>query len=391
METSAVRDQNHKILAAVMIFVNQTQKKIAEKALHESESKYRLLAENVIDTIWVLDMDFNFTYVNESIQTLLGYSPEEFVETNLRQHIAQKDFEKIMAIVGEKSIWKSITPGSIFEVSLKRRNGTSVPVEVHGKTFFNKNGLPITIQGVVRDISERKSSEKERLFLQEKLNQAKKLESVGRLAGGVAHDFNNMLMTIQGYTDLCLQETANNNETREFLNEIAKATDRSIQLTRQLLTFARKQTIIPKVISLNDSVESILKLLKKLIGENISLEWEKDENLWLIKMDPAQVDQIIANLVLNSRDAIENTGKIIIKTKNIEVSKEDLEQNSSATLGNFVLISVEDDGCGMDENTLSIAFEPFFTTKSSDKGTGLGLATVYGVVKQNDGFLKVQS
>ncbi len=227
--------------------------------------------------------------------------------------------------------------------------------------------------------------------LEAQLHQAQKMEAVGRLAGGVAHDFNNMLAVISGHADLALERTAPDSPLRADLLEIQNAAGRSADLTRQLLAFARKQTIAPKVLDLNDTIAGMLKMLRRLIGEDIDLLWKPADSLWPVRMDPVQIDQILANLVVNARDAISGVGKITIETGRATFDEGYCETHADFIPGEYVLLAVSDNGCGMDKVTLAQLFDPFFTTKPLGRGTGLGLATVYGIVKQNQGFINVYS
>jgi signal transduction histidine kinase/ActR/RegA family two-component response regulator len=238
---------------------------------------------------------------------------------------------------------------------------------------------------------EHKRADKEKEKLQAQLTQAQKVESVGRLAGGVAHDFNNMLQAILGNTSLALEELPPASPLRENLEEVQKSAQRSADLTRQLLAFARKQTVAPKVIDINDTIEAMLKMLRRLIGEDIDLAWLPGKELWLVNVDPSQVDQILANLCVNARDAIAGVGKLTIETANAVLDEEYCAGYADSTPGEYVLLAVSDNGCGMDAETRSHLFEPFFTTKEMGKGTGLGLATVYGAVKQNRGHINLYS
>lgn len=244
---------------------------------------------------------------------------------------------------------------------------------------------------VTRDITEQKKAEKERDKLQKQLIQAQKMESVGRLAGGVAHDFNNMLSVIIGYTELALEKEPNGNPLHSDLTEIMNAANRSAEITRQLLAFARKQTINPRAIDLNNAVESMLKMIRRLIGEDIELLWLSGTSLSMVKIDPMQVDQILANLCINARDAIQGVGKITIETSHAEIDEEYCLDHAGFIPGRYVMLSVSDSGMGMDSSIMENIFDPFFTTKGVGQGTGLGLATVYGIVKQNEGFINVYS
>jgi CheY-like chemotaxis protein len=217
------------------------------------------------------------------------------------------------------------------------------------------------------------------------------MESVGRLAGGVAHDFNNMLSIILGHAQLALRSIDPSNPLHADLEEIQKAGQRSAELTRQLLAFARKQTVAPKVLDLNTTVERMLKMLRRLIGEDIDLAWRPGAGLWPVKVDPSQINQTLANLCANARDAIADVGKLALETANIVCDEAYCAEHPGLTPGEYVMLAVSDNGCGMDRETLANVFEPFFTTKEMGKGTGLGLATVYGIVKQNHGFIAIDS
>jgi two-component system cell cycle sensor histidine kinase/response regulator CckA len=227
--------------------------------------------------------------------------------------------------------------------------------------------------------------------LERQLIQAQKMESVGRLAGGVAHDYNNISSIIIGYAELALEAVEESDPIHDDLMEIYTAAKRSTHITRQLLAFARQQTIAPKVLNLNEAIENMLKMLRRLIGEDLDLAWLPGAGVWPVKIDPSQIDQILANLCVNARDAITDVGKVTIKTKNISFDEKYCADNPEFFPGDYVLLAVSDDGSGMASETLDNIFEPFFTTKGVGKGTGLGLATVYGIVKQNNGLIKVYS
>ena len=289
--------------------------------------------------------------------------------------------EKILAAFGgvpQFFEWRSLhSNGSLFdtEISLNR-------IEVGGSVF---------VQAIVRDITERKKAKEEREKLEAQLFQAQKMESVGRLAGGVAHDFNNTLSVINGRAELALESNPLTDELRRHLQEILKAGLHSADLTRQLLAFARKQTAAPRILDLNDTVSGMLKMLRRLIGEDISLLWSPGVDLWNVKIDPSQVGQILANLAVNARDAVLGAGSITMQTGNVVIDDSMRTARPEFVAGDYVLLTVSDTGIGMSEEVCRKIFEPFFTTKELGKGTGLGLSTVYGIVKQNDGFIYVDS
>nr|MEE4269237.1 ATP-binding protein [Candidatus Krumholzibacteria bacterium] len=238
-------------------------------------------------------------------------------------------------------------------------------------------------------LEERLKVEKEREQLQIQLAQAQKLESIGRLAGGVAHDFNNLLQVIRGYTELAISSVPSTNPAFDYLHEVQVAADRSAGITRQLLAFARQQTIAPKVIDLSKSVDDTLQMLKRLVGENLDLVWAPDENPLPVLMDSSQLDQILTNLCINAREAIEDVGKVTIETQAARFDEEYCRLHEGYLPGDYCMLAVSDDGCGFDEEFQKNIFEPFFTNKN--EGTGLGLAMVYGIVKQNEGFINVYS
>ena len=241
------------------------------------------------------------------------------------------------------------------------------------------------------DITDRKKAERDREKLQEQLYQSQKLEALGFLAGGLAHDFNNMLGAIMGYAEMTLDDMDPSDRSRENLGRILEAARRSTGLTRQLLAFARKQDTTPTVFDVNNSVEATLAMLRRLIGENIKLDWRPEDGSCLVRMDPSQFDQILANLCINAKDAIADVGKIAVETSTVSIDDAHGMFHEKLSPGDYVRISVRDNGCGMDQETTGRIFEPFYTTKALGQGTGLGLSTVYGIVKQNNGMIDVSS
>ncbi|MBT7161764.1 MAG: PAS domain S-box protein [Victivallales bacterium] len=278
-----------------------------------------------------------------------------------------------------------------LEVPFTSAAGRPLWIRTTAEPVRNEAGRVVKVIGNIMDVTERKRGEAERQRLQAQLVQAQRMESVGRLAGGVAHDFNNLLMGIMGYADLCRDEVAPDHPANEWLDAISNGARRSGDLTRQLLAFARKQTIAPEVLDLNGAVSGMLKMLRRFIGEDIKLVWHPDPGLSTVKMDPTQLDQILANLTVNARDAISGVGTVTIDTQNITVDESYCTSHADAIPGDYAMLTVSDDGSGMEKETLANLFEPFFTTKEVGKGSGLGLATVYGIVRQNGGFISVRS
>jgi nitrogen-specific signal transduction histidine kinase len=262
-------------------------------------------------------------------------------------------------------------------------------VEVYASTS-NYKGSPAST-GTILDITERTRTQEEKEKLKAQLFQAQKMESVGRLAGGVAHDFNNMLGVIIGRAELALNTDVSAGELQHNLKEILKTGLRSADLTRRLLAFARKQTAVPKILDLNVTISGMLEMLRRLVGEDIDLLWAPEPNLWKVKIDPSQVDQILANLVVNARDAISGVGAVTMITGNVAIDDSNRAETPEFIPGEYVLLTISDTGAGMSQEVRDNIFEPFFTTKEVGKGTGLGLSTVYGIVKQNEGFIYVTS
>jgi len=367
-----------------------TDRKRMEEALRESEEKYRTILNEMAEGYHEVDLAGNFTFFNEAFLTLFGYSAEEMTGMNFSHYAAEKSIAKKVYQTYNK-IYTTGKPVQRCEWDIIRKDGEKRTLEYHAAVITDSKNIPKGFRGIVRDITESKRAEAERETLQSQLHQAQKMESVGRLAGGVAHDFNNMLGIILGHTELALLKTDEDNDLVFDLKEIQKAAKRSADTTKQLLAFARKEIIAPKQIDLNATVESMLNMLRRLIGEDIDLVWQPGAHLWPVKMDPSQIDQILANLCVNARDAISGVGKLTIETGRQTFDVEYCNEHPGSIPGDFVLLAVSDNGCGMDKNTLDNLYEPFFTTKEVGKGTGLGLATIYGIVKQNNGFIDVNS
>ncbi|NCA83517.1 MAG: response regulator [Opitutae bacterium] len=279
-----------------------------------------------------------------------------------------------------------------LELRMRHKDGSWVWILDRGRvTSHTKDGKPLMMMGTHQDISARKQAEGEKARLEADLQHAQKMESVGRLAGGVAHDFNNILTVILGHAEMALEQVDPSQPIRHDLKEIHKAAQRSADLTRQLLAFARKQTVAPRVLDLNQTIGGMRHMLQRLLGEGIDLSWGPQEGLWPVKVDPSQVDQILVNLCANARDSIAGIGQIVIGAENVAFDEAACAGRAGFLPGEFVRLSVEDNGSGMDRETLGHIFEPFFTTKGLGKGTGLGLPTIYGIVKQNKGFIHVRS
>jgi PAS domain S-box-containing protein len=382
---SVVRDKNGNPVRIGGVATDITGRKLAEIHIQASEDRYRSLFEASMDAVLLTMPDGRIVAANKEACRIFGFTEQQFVRVR-RERVVDASDPRLAAALRERDE----TGRFKGELTLIRRDGTRFPAELSSAVFRNREGVPYTSM-VIRDLTERKQAETEKEKMQQQLLQSQKLEAIGTLAGGVAHDFNNMLSVIIGNTELALLSIADSDPMRREMHDIYAAATRSAELTRQLLAFARKQTVSPIVMDLNKSVADMLKMLQRLIGEDIDLAWLPGHNVWPVRIDPSQMDQILTNLAVNARDAIQGVGKVTIETENAVIDAAYCANNLDAACGEFVVLSVSDSGCGMDRNTVQRIFEPFFTTKEPDKGTGLGLATVYGIVKQNNGFVNVYS
>jgi len=350
-------------------------------------SKLSTAVEQTGNTIMITDIEGNIEYTNPQFTKITGYTAAEALGKNPRILNAGTQPKEYYT-----DMWLTIQTGEVWrgEFHNKTKKGLlyweSVVI-----TPIKENDEIINFLAIKQDITEQKNEHEQNEQLQKQLMQSQKMESVGRLAGGVAHDFNNMLMVIIGYAEMMEQDMDKENPFLHLVKEIKTTGLRSATLTKQLLAFARKQTVATEVLNINHTISDMLKMLKRLIGENINLRWEPDDNLWDIKMGSGQIDQILANFCVNARDAIDGAGVLTIKTENENITESFHANYAEFSPGDYVKITISDNGCGMDKETQQHVFEPFFTTKKQGEGTGLGLSTVYGIVKQNQGIINICS
>ncbi len=369
-----------------------SQRKKNEDALRESQECLEFVLKGSQLGFWDWNLETNVVKRNERWAEMLGYKLDE-IDFTVKQwlDLIHPD-DRSMADQSIKDHLEGRTPMHKIEYRMLTKNGQFRWIFDQAKIVKrDAKGQPLRMSGTQTDITEHKRAEEEKANLQSQLQQAQKMEAIGQLAGGVAHDFNNMLSVILGHAELGMDQMDPSQPLFANLAEIGKAAMRSADITRQLLAFARKQTVAPKVLDLNETVEGMLKMLRRLIGEDIDFAWLPGFALWPVKMDPSQLDQILANLCVNARDAIAGVGKMTVETENCAFDEEYCTTHAGFVAGEYVRLSVSDNGCGIDKETLAHIFEPFFTTKGVGKGTGLGLATVYGAVKQNNGFISVYS
>jgi PAS domain S-box-containing protein len=366
---------------ALALGAQEKQRQQAEAALRASEERFRALVENSSDSVVVVDGDGRISYVSGSSPRHLGWQPHEMMGQSIFDFLHPDDRELAAATQSEALQRPGETVSA--EVRFRHADGSWRIMEGFAVNRLNDPSVGGIILNA-RDITERRR-------LEEQLRQAQKMEAVGQLAGGIAHDFNNLLTAILGYTNLLIDEMPKDDPLRQDLEEIKSAGDRAASLTRQLLAFSRRQMLQPQVVDLNALVQQLEKLLRRLISEDVELVTVLAPGLPAIKVDPASIEQVLVNLVVNARDAMPHGGRITIETGVADLDDRYVDTHPSAAPGRYVMLAVSDTGQGMDQGTRSRIFEPFFTTKEQGKGSGLGLATVYGIVQQSDGSICVYS
>lgn len=365
-----------------------THRKKALQDLEQSELRYRLLFDSNPQPMWLYDTaTYRFLAVNQAAVEKYGYSQQEFLTKTIFDLRPPEEVSELKKYLEEMEKKGGVAPPRIWRH--KRKNGTIFPVEVSsGPLVFSGRKARLVC---IEDVTERLKAEEALRTSEEQLRQSQKMEAIGKLAGGIAHDFNNLLTAIMGYSDFIMQQNELSQHVRQSLDEIKKASERAGFLTRQLLAFSRKQVIQISVIDVNTIIMDLHKLLLRLIGEDIDLKTKLKSASSKVKGDPGQISQVIMNLVVNARDAMQNGGELIISTRDFHLTESDASAFSDLAPGNYLVISVSDTGCGMSPEVQSHIFEPFFTTKEAGKGTGLGLSTVYGIVKQCGGTIRIES
>lgn len=358
-----------------------TERKLAEQELRSSEANFRLLVEDAPFGIFRVTLEGRILQANAAMVTMLGYSSEaELVNRNMAAGICRdpNQWPRLIDEHAQEQGFRNV------EVEWMRKDGRSISVVLTGHIVVGSRDAPAGFEVFAEDVTERRTLERQ--FLQ-----SQKMEAIGRLAGGIAHDFNNFLGVILGHAEALDQRTAGDPALHESVQAIRGATERAAALTTQLLAFSRKQVMTPKILDLNGSVREMEKLLCRVLGEDIELILRLQPELGTVQLDPGQLDQVLMNLAVNARDAMPNGGKLILETADVTLDESYLGRHPGAASGPFVMLTVSDTGTGMDRETLSHIFEPFFTTKEIGKGTGLGLATVYGIVKQSGGYIMAYS
>jgi len=358
-----------------------TERKRAEEALRRSEAGFRSLVEDAPYGIYRASTAGRFLQVNPALERMLGYDlTEELLSKDLSSEIFRSpgEYQRLIEHLMRTEEIKDV------EMEWKRKDGTPITVHCSGRRVNDENGAIAYFDALAEDVTEKR-------ILERQLRMAQKMEAIGRLSGGIAHDFNNLLGVIIGYSRVLKRELGTNTALCEHALEIEKAGQRAASLTKQLLAFSRQQVLTPAILNLNTLASDMEKMLPQLLGEDIKVSMVLDPKLGNVKADQSQIEQVIMNLAVNARDAMPMGGKLKIETSNVELDQAYVWAHPGAKVGSYVLLAVTDTGTGMDAATLTHIFEPFFTTKELGKGTGLGLATVYGIVKQSNGYIGLES
>ncbi|HMA61062.1 MAG TPA: PAS domain S-box protein [bacterium] len=384
---SPIFDANKEITNFVKVAHNITDKKEAQKALQESENKFRTLVEQAAEMLFLHDTDGQIIEVNQAAAKTTGYSQDELRNMSIYDIMPDAQERKAKEIYWDKL--KPEGPPQTFETQHRRKDGSLYQAEVTLSKIVLSDGNYIL--SLSRDITERKQDEKEKEKLREQLLQTQKLKSIGTLAGGVAHDFNNILTVIIGLAQLSMSEMEQSDPNYDNLKEIDESAERAANLTRQLLLFSRKQDMDLKLIDLNQTILHLDQMLNRLIGEDIHLEHNFDDNLWDIKADETQIEQVLTNLVVNAQDAMPRGGRITINTENFIIDEPKAKTIPDVEPGDYVQLTVEDTGHGIPSEIQEKIFDPFFTTKGRAEGTGMGLSVVHGIIKEHNGFINVYS
>jgi two-component system, cell cycle sensor histidine kinase and response regulator CckA len=381
------RDNGGRVEGFISVITDITMRRQAEEKLRQSEERIRLITDNIPGLISYVDSSMTYRFANEGYKRWFGLEAEDVIGKSIRELLDAEIYARVIPHIRKALSGEEVT----YESNIASSNGSSRDIFNHFVPHLSDDGEVAGYFGLVSDVTEIKNAEKKLNEAEQKLLQSQKLESVGRLAGGVAHDFNNLLTTIIGYSEIISLEQGLSEGTAEGVREIRKAADRAAALTRQLLAFSRKQIVQPQQVDLNKLITNATGMLTRLIPSDIAFDTILSSDIGSITADPGQIDQVIMNLAVNARDAMEDGGTFTIETRNVHIGEKHKGWPPEAGPGMYVGLTASDTGHGMSEEVIERIFDPFYTTKDVGRGTGLGLATVYGIVKQSNGFIRVGS
>jgi two-component system, cell cycle sensor histidine kinase and response regulator CckA len=377
----AVRDANGQVTSLAGVVLDVTDRVRSNDELERSEERYRVLFDNANDIIYTHDLAGNFTSINNAAERMLGYSRDDVLKLNVRDVVAPEHLETAQRMVAKK-VGGDVSQTE-YELDVCAKDGRRVTLEVNTR-LITQHGAILGVQGIARDVTERKR-------LEWQLGQSQKMEAVGQLAGGIAHDFNNLLTAILGNAQLAQFDKALSRDLQECLGEIASASHRAAALTRQLLVFSRQEQIDRRPLSLSTTLGDFMKMLRRIIGEHIDVRLTVSPDVPAVLADAAQIEQVALNLAVNARDAMPDGGRLMIEIDQVVIAESGESSDSAVPPGRYARVRFTDTGRGIHSDVRQRIFEPFFTTKPVGEGTGLGLAVVYGIVRQHDGFIDVAS
>ncbi|MBN2382529.1 PAS domain S-box protein [bacterium] len=386
-----LKNERNQVFGLILAFQDITVRRLAEKALRDSEEKFRAITASAQDAIVIIDNQGLISYWNPAAEKIFGYSYEEMYRQQMHPLILADDYIKHVTNGLLEYTISGQPPfiSKILELDAIKKDGGDFPVELSLSLLKLKEEWHVL--GIIRDISERKRLEEERKKMQDQLFQIQKMEAIGTLAGGIAHDFNNLLTAVCGQVDLAMSKLDESSPIFESFKHVMATCKSAAGLVRQLLLFSHKQPVVLSTLNLNMHIQEILSMIERIIGEDIVINTQFDEDLWSVRADYSNIEQLIMNLAINARDAMVDGGILTIKTDNVVLTDQDCQTKPDTRPGRYVRITVTDNGSGIDEKDLPHIFEPFYTTKPEGMGTGLGLAVVYGIMKKHKGWITVES
>jgi PAS domain S-box-containing protein len=388
VRATAIKDNNGRLKYWLGLIEDKTEQKATKEALKQSGRRYRNILESIEEGYFEVNLKGDFTFFNDQVCQIIGYPRRELMGMNNRHYTTPATARKMFQLFNQ--VFKTGQPAKIAKYDIIRKDGTKKILEVSASLMRNSENQPSGFRGILRDVTDRIQSEKEKERLESQVQHAQKMEAVGTLAGGIAHDFNNLLMGFQGNISLMLMDLDEDHPHAEFLNNMERYVKRGSELTRQILGFARGGKYQVKTINLNDLINKSADMFSRTKKE-ITIHKKFQEDLWSVEVDQGQIEQVLLNLFVNAWQAMPGGGNLFLETENVSLEESDYDKPYAISPGRYVRISVSDTGTGMDKATQERIFEPFFTTKGVGSGTGLGLASTYGIIKNHNGIINVYS